>query len=123
MSKDEIHFEPDGEPQPFTVPLPPPFPPPFPPGHGDRVLFIRTDDDEGKPREHEDLMLRRVPRDTAMRFRAAAGGRGMTHAQYLVALVELHAGLRERAESGDENARATLDALGLQSVDGLIASP
>jgi hypothetical protein len=113
MSKDEIHFAPDGEPQPFTVPLPPP----FPPGRGDRVLFIRSgEDEEGKPREHEDLMLRRVPRETAMRFRAAAGGRGMTHAQYLVALVELHGHLRERAEAGDESARALLDELGLQSV-------
>ena len=35
-------------------------------------------------------MLRRVPRETAMQFRAGAGGRGLTHAQYLKALVELH---------------------------------
>ena len=35
-------------------------------------------------------MFRRVPRNIAMRYRAAAGGRGMTHAQYLTALVELH---------------------------------
>src|SRR4249920_700328 len=97
-------------PEPFTVPLPPGFPPPGfpPPGAGDRVLFYRADSGEGSgAKEHEDIMLRRVPRDVAMRYRAAAGGRGMTHAQYLVALVELHAGLRERAESGDENARAT----------------
>ena len=90
MSKDEIRFEPDGE--PFQVPLPPPFPPPH---GGDRVFWIRTEDDEGaQERKHEDLMLRRVPKEIAMRFRAGAGGRGMTHAQYLVALVELHARVR-----------------------------
>jgi hypothetical protein len=111
MTRDEIHFQPDGE--PFQVPLPPP----FPPGHGDRVFFVRHDVDEDTPqREHEDLMLRRVPREVAMRFRAGAGGRAMTHAQYLVALVELHGRVRELAESGDEKARATLDELGLQSV-------
>jgi hypothetical protein len=51
-----------------------------------------------------------------MRFRAGAGGRGLTHAQYLVALVELHGRLREKAEAGDDAARAALDDLGLQSV-------
>ena len=61
-------------------------------------------------------MLRRVPREVAMRFRAAAGGRAMTHAQYLTALVELHAAIRERADAGDETAREALDALGLQTV-------
>jgi len=112
--KDEIHFEPD--PEPFTMPLPPGFSPPLPGGRADRVLLRTDEDEEGKPREHEDLMLRRVPRETAMRFRAGAGGRGMTHARYLVALVELHARLRERAEAGDESARSVLDELGLQSV-------
>jgi hypothetical protein len=106
-------------PEPFTVPLPPGFPPPFPPhAHGDRVLFIRSDP-EGEihgGKEHEDIMFRRVPRDVAMRFRAAAGGRGMTHAQYLTALVELHARVRALADAGDEQARDALDELGLQTV-------
>lgn len=108
----------DETPEPFTVPLPPGFPPPFPPhAHGDRVLFIRSEEGEGPAgKEHEDIMLRRVPRGVAMRFRAAAGGRGMTHAQYLTALVELHARIRERADAGDETARTTLDELGLQTV-------
>lgn len=115
MDKDEIRFEPDGE--PFRAPLPPPFAPPFPPGRGDHVVFLRTEDDEeGRPREHEDLMLRRVPREIAMRFRAGAGGRALTHAQYLVALVELHARVRALAEAGDAQAAAALDELGLQSV-------
>src|SRR5262245_45468744 len=106
----------DDEREPFTVPLPPGFPP-HPPHAGDRVLFFRSaDGDEPGGKEHEDIMLRRVPREVAMRYRAAAGGRGMTHAQYLTALVELHAKLRERADAGDEAARATLDALGLQTV-------
>lgn len=107
----------DESPEPFTVPFPP-FPPPgFPhPGPGDRVLFIRSEGDAPPGKEHEDIMLRRVPREIAMRFRAAAGGRGMTHAQYLTALVELHARIRALAESGDEGARAALDELGLQTV-------
>src|SRR5262245_42823263 len=106
----------DEMPEPFTIPVPPGFPPP--PHGGDRVLFFRTNDSEGGPggKEHEDIMLRRVPRDVAMRYRAAAGGRAMTHAQYLTALVELHATIRERADGGDETARAVLEELGLQTV-------
>jgi hypothetical protein len=101
--------------EPFTVPLPPGFPPPgFPhPGAGD-VMFVRTGGAEGK--EHEDIMFRRVPREVGMRYRAAAGGRGMTHAQYLTALVELHARVRALADAGDEKARETLEELGLQTV-------
>jgi hypothetical protein len=105
--------------EPFTVPVPPGFPPPgFPgPGPGDRVLFYRSDEGEGPGgKEHEDIMLRRVPREIAMRYRAAAGGRAMTHAQYLTALVELHARIRALADAGDEKAREALDALGLQTV-------
>jgi hypothetical protein len=102
--------------EPFTMPVPPGFPHP-PPG-GDRVLFYRTADSEGGPgtKVHEDIMLRRVPREVAMRYRAAAGGRAMTHAQYLTALVELHARIRERADGGDETAKAVLEELGLQTV-------
>ncbi len=102
--------------EPFTMPLPPPG---FPPHGPHDVLFIkhRIEDVESAPgKEHEDIMLRRVPREVAMRYRAAAGGRGMTHAQYLTALVELHAKVREAADAGDEHARAMLDALGLQTV-------
>ena len=108
----------DETPEPFTVPLPPGFHPPFPPhAHGDRVLFIRSEEGEGPAgKEHEDIMLRRVPREVAMRYRAAAGGRGMTHAQYLTALVELHARVRALADAGDEQARDALDELGLQTV-------
>ena len=98
-------------PEKFTIPLPP-----FPPhGHHD-VVFFHSDPDETEVREHEDIMLRRVPRETAMHFRAAAGGRGLTHAQYLAALVALHARVRELADSGDERLSAQLDALGLQTV-------
>jgi hypothetical protein len=110
----------DEEPEPFTVPLPPGFPPPgFPPGHaGDKFVFFRSgvEGEVGPEKEHEDIMLRRVPREVGMRYRAAAGGRGMTHAQYLTALVELHARIRALADSGDEKARETLEELGLQTV-------
>ena len=108
------------ESEPFTVPIPPGFPPPGFPGHGQRdVIFFRHEEEttEGSGgKEHEDIMLRRVPREVAMRYRAAAGGRGMTHAQYLTALVELHGRIRALADAGDEQARAALDELGLQTV-------
>jgi hypothetical protein len=107
-SEEDVFFEA----RPFQVPLPPPVP-----GPHDRVMFVRG---EGRPetgaKEHEDIMLRRVPRETAMRFRAAAGGRSLTHAQYLAALVELHRRAREGADGGDEQLRRTLDDLGLGSV-------
>jgi hypothetical protein len=102
------------EDQPFSVPLPPGFHPPFPPHGRAKFLFVREDESGGK--EHEDIMLRRVPRETAMRFRAAAGGRGLTHAQYLSALVSLHARLRELADEGDDRLRAELEQLGLTTV-------
>ena|SRR5918999_4425152 len=97
---------------PFQVPLPPPVP-----GPGHRVMFIRGEGPaETGAKEHEDIMLRRVPRETAMHFRAAAGGRSLTHAQYLAALVELHRRARESADAGDDRLRQTLDELGLGSV-------
>jgi hypothetical protein len=103
-------------PEEFTVPLPPPFPPPFPPHAPHDVLFIRSEDEAGG-REHEDIMLRRVPRDTAMRFRAGAGGRALTHAQYLAGLVSLHARIRELADEGDPQLAKELETLGLQTVE------
>lgn len=80
-------------------------------------MFIRGESEPGRDaREHEDIMLRRVPRETAMHFRAAAGGRSLTHAQYLTALVELHRRAREQADAGDEHVKRALDELGLGSV-------
>jgi hypothetical protein len=96
----------------FHVPAPPP---PFPPPHAPHmVYFERRLEDDG--RESEDIMLRKVPRETAMRFRAAAGGRGLTHAQYLAALVALHEAARTLAEGGNEAVRAELERLGLTTV-------
>ena len=95
----------------FTLPLPPP-------PHGARerdVIFIRHDAPPGE-REDEDIMLRKVPRPIAQRFRASAGGRGMTHAQYLAALVELHESMRVRADAGDGELAAELERLGLSTV-------
>jgi hypothetical protein len=97
--------------EPFTMPLPPP---------GDVVFFkhkVRIDSGgEGEGRDSEDIMLRSVPRATAQRFRAAAGGRGLTHAQYLAALVQLHESMRNRADGGDGELAAELERLGLTTV-------
>jgi len=111
MSDDDL---PPGD-EPFQIPLPPP-----PPGaFGRDVLYFRGSGPmpEGAgQRDAEDIMLRRVPTATAMRFRAAAGGRGMTHAQYLAALVGLHEEIRTAADGGDAALAAVLDKLGLQTV-------
>jgi hypothetical protein len=95
----------------FTLPLPPPLP--FE-RERDVVYFARRAGAEG--REHEDIMLRRVPREVAHRFRGAAGARGLTHAQYLGALVALHEATRQRADEGDAELAAELDRLGLRTV-------
>ncbi len=107
----------EDDPEPFTLPLPPP-----PPGLGlerDVVFFRRhhggPPSAEGE-RESEDIMLRNVPRPVAQRYRAAAGGRGMTHAQYLAALVALHESMRNRADAGDAELQAELERLGLTTV-------
>ena len=102
------------EPETFNIPLPPPFRPG--PGMQRDVLFIRHDAEGEGGREHEDIMLRRVPREIAFRFRAAAGGRSLTHAQYLTALVSLHGRIRELADAGDARLAGELAALGLQTV-------
>jgi hypothetical protein len=100
------------EDEPFTLPLPPPV--------GIRaehdVLYVTRRRGEEDGREHEDLMLRRVPRPVAHRFRGAAGARGFTHAQYLVALVALHDAMRARADGGDAELASELERLGLSTV-------
>ena len=53
-----------------------------PPG---RDVFWSVEGDSPGGREHEDILLRRVPAAVAHRFRGAAGARGFTHAQYLTA--------------------------------------
>jgi hypothetical protein len=107
----------------FTLPLPPPPHGPFPHGphaHERDVVFIRHEVPPPEPgqggRADEDIMLRRVPRPVAQRFRASAGGRGMTHAQYLAALVELHESIRRRADGGDAELAAELERLELSTV-------
>jgi hypothetical protein len=103
----------------FHVPVPPGPPPhafPAVPPHAPNMVFVRHREEDGEGRDHEDLMLRKVPRETAMRFRAAAGGRSLTHAQYLAALVALHEAARTLAESGDEGVKAELERLGLTTV-------
>jgi hypothetical protein len=115
MSGDEP-FEPEQDEELFEmrVPMPPHFPPPLPPDRD--VVYFRHRVEGGGKREGEDIMLRRVPSDVARRFRAAAGARGLTHAQYLAALVALHDALRARADGGDTPAAEELDRLGLATV-------
>jgi hypothetical protein len=117
---DDDSAEPN-EPQPFQIPLPPPPLGPFGPHRRARdIVFFAHDPGEGGPggggREDEDIMLRRVPTDVAQRFRAAAGARGMTHAKYLTALVELHEEMRRRADAGDAELAAELERLRLATV-------
>ena len=100
--------------RPFQAPLPPG--PPFPPGPRDRTFYFAAESDSGPGREHEDIMLRRVPAAIAYRFRGAAGARGFTHAQYLSALVSLHEAMRKRADEGDAEVAAALAGLGLGTV-------
>jgi hypothetical protein len=104
------------EPGEFTIPLPPPLVPPPGLPHGDVVFFRREVEEDGPQRDSEDIMLRKVPTAVAMRFRASAGGRGMTHAQYLAALVALHEAMRAAAEGGNEAVAAELERLGLSTV-------
>jgi hypothetical protein len=89
--------------------------PGFPPGKN--VMFYAAEGEgEGGGREHEDIMLRRVPAAVAHRFRGAAGARGFTHAQYLTALVSLHEAMRKRADGGDAEVAAALQELRLGTV-------
>ena len=80
------------------------------------MLYVRQELGEGEGRASEDLMLRRVPRETAMRFRAAAGGRGSTYAQHLTALTALHEAMRTLADGGHADVQAELERLGLTTV-------
>lgn len=86
----------------------------LPPGRN--VVFWAAEGDSAGGREHEDIMLRRVPAAVAHRFRGAAGARGFTHAQYLTALVTLHEAMRERADGGDTQVAEVLKQLGLGTV-------
>jgi hypothetical protein len=85
---------------------------------GNKVWISRSDGepDDSPDREFEDIMLRRVPTAISRRFRGAAGARGLTHAQYLAALVSLHENLRGRADGGDDSSAQALAELGLGTV-------
>jgi hypothetical protein len=100
-----------GEPGAFHVTFPPGLP--LPTG---KNVFWAAESDSAGGREHEDIMLRRVPAAVAHRFRGAAGARGFTHAQYLTALVCLHEAMRKRADEGDAEVAAALEQLGLGTV-------
>jgi len=110
MADDELEGK-DGEPARFHgVPAPAGFSP-----HADDVFWFGKSSG-GPDREFDDMMLRRVSGPVARGFRAAAGARGFTHAQYLTALVALHEAMRERADGGDSETAATLNQLGLGTV-------
>jgi hypothetical protein len=111
VADDELGPEEGDETEPFTLPLPPPMPPGI-----DRDVVFFAHRPGAKGRDGEDIMLRRVPRTVAHRFRGAAGARGLTHAQYLSALVSLHDEMRQRADGGDAEVAAALEQLGLTTV-------
>jgi len=105
------------EEQPFHLPFP--HPPPFP--HSpDHLFYLRAEAQgaagDAPARDADDILLRKVPAAVAKRFRMAAGGRGMTHAQYLAALVALHDAMRGLADAGDERLKEELERLGLATV-------
>jgi hypothetical protein len=102
----------EGEPGTFHATFPPG--PAFQPGKN--VVFFAAEADSAGGREFEDIMLRRVPAAVAHRFRGAAGARGLTHAQYLTALVSLHEVMRKVADEGDAGVAAVLGQLGLGTV-------
>jgi hypothetical protein len=85
---------------------------------GNKVWISKSDGelDDSPDREYEDIMLRRVPTAISRRFRGAAGARGLTHAQYLTALVSLHESMRTRADGGDDGSAEVLAELGLGTV-------
>lgn len=115
MMNDEPPLDEDEEPFPFPPPhLPPPVGARV--ARGRNVMWVARGGDGPGDREHEDIMLRRVPRSVGHRFRGAAGARGLTHAQYLAALVELHEAMRQRADQGDPEVAAALERLGLRTV-------
>lgn len=112
MSRDETQPEDEDSGPFFHAPVPGPL---FPPAPGKNLVFW-TETDSASGREHEDIMLRRVPSAVAHRFRGAAGARGLTHAQYLSALVALHETTRQLADAGDAELAALLEQLGLRTV-------
>ena len=117
MSDNETTGEGGGETGAFHASFPPyPPVPPVPPFPAGRTVFWAAESDSTGSREHEDIMLRRVPAAVAHRFRGAAGARGFTHAQYLTALVSLHEAMRTRADGGDAEVAAALEQLGLGTV-------
>ncbi len=117
MPDHETPDEGNWETRSFTAPFPPGPPgPPGPPAPPGRNFYYAVESESAPGREHEDIMLRRVPAAVAHRFRGAAGARGFTHAQYLSALVSLHEAMRKRADEGDAEVAATLAELGLGTV-------
>lgn len=82
----------------------------------DAFYWTAADPDGPDGREREDIMLRRVPAAVAHRFQGAAGARGLTHTQYLSALVTLHEAMRKRADERDAEVAAALNQLGLGTV-------
>jgi hypothetical protein len=73
--------------------------------------------EQTKPFATEDLLIRGVPVDIAARLRSAAGARGLTHAEYLVRLVQLHEAARAAVDAGGGDEIAThLEGLGLATL-------
>ena len=62
------------------------------------------------------MNVRGIAPETRERIKYAARARGMTIAQYLAALVDLHDRIRALADDGDLTMTDELEGLGLQAV-------
>ena len=62
------------------------------------------------------LTVRHIAPAHSERLRRAAAVRGMTLAEYLGRLIDLHDAVRARADAGDDGLMAELLARGLESV-------
>ena len=62
------------------------------------------------------LFIRNLEPGIAQRAKLAARARGLTLAEYISLLVQLHDVIRARADAGSDDLQAELQALGLETV-------
>jgi hypothetical protein len=62
------------------------------------------------------INVRRLDAEALALLRKGATVRGLTYAEYIKRLLELHQAARARADAGDDGLQAELKALGLETV-------